>query len=220
MNHLAKAIFVFMFLIIGGCSYHNEPDIFLHIKSGDLEAVRKDVKEEGIFEKTNLKGITPLIYAIEQDNLAAFRLMLENGADPNHRISSGGSAMTFSIANDDPTYLRLLIEFGGDANFFHESRRESVIFSALSPGKQEHLKILFNAGADINARDGVNRTPIMVSGVLNQYETVLYLLKKGADCTLKDNFNYTLRDILRDNQFMETDNMMKLRFVILDHYCH
>lgn len=220
MNHFAiKAIFVFTFLIVAGCSYHGEPDIFLHIKNGDLEAVRKDIKEEGVFEKTNLKGITPLIYAIEQNNLAAFRLMLENGAEPNHRISSGGSAMTFSVVNDDPTYLRVLIEFGGDVDFFHESRKESVIFSALSPGKLEHLKALVTSGAKINVRDGVNRTPIMVSAVLNQYETVLYLLEKGADCTLKDNFNYTLRDILKENEFMETDNMMELRFLIITHYC-
>lgn len=217
MNHFAiKAIFVFTFLIVAGCSYHGGPDIFLHIKNGDLEAVRKDIKEEGVFEKTNLKGITPLIYAIEQNNLAAFRLMLENGAEPNHRISSGGSAMTFSVVNDDPTYLHVLIEFGGDVNFFHDGRKRNVIFDTLSPNKFEHLKVLVHSGAKVNVRDGVRQTPLMVAANLNQYKTVLFLLENGADPTLSDNWGSTLITILDTNIDFESDSMRDIRLKIME----
>jgi len=186
-----------------------EPDIFSHIKTGKLEEVRDEVREKSVFKSLNFNGVTPLIYAIEENNFEAFKMLLESGANPGFKIASGGSAVTFSV-----TYLRTLIMYGANVDFFHEERKRNVIFDALSPNKIEHLKILVNAGAEVNVRDGINQTPLIVAANLNQYEAVLFLLENGANPDLTDNFGNNLSSVLQNNVEFESESMARIRLKI------
>jgi ankyrin repeat protein len=56
-------------------------------------------------------GWTPLFYAVQSDDLACVRLLLESGADPNHLSHSGTTPLTQARS---PAICQLLVEFGAD----------------------------------------------------------------------------------------------------------
>ncbi|TKB50978.1 ankyrin repeat domain-containing protein [Ferrimonas sediminicola] len=216
LKHITLLTCILVFLNIAACErLSGEPSVFSYIKNGKLEEVKEKVEEKGVFESLNSSGVTPLIYSIEENNFDAFNLLLESGANPNFKIASGGSAVTFSVINDNPDYLRTLIKYGANVDTFHEERKRNVIFDALSPNKIEHLKALVSAGAEVNVRDGVNQTPLIVAANLNQYEVVLFLLENGANPDLTDNFGNKLSSVLESNVKFESESMAKIKLKIL-----
>ena len=50
---------------------------------------------------------------------------------------------------------------------------------------------LLKAGADINKRDSLGRTPLSLASIPNHYRTVKYLLEYGADIEAKDAFGHS-----------------------------
>jgi ankyrin repeat protein len=215
-KYIALLTSILIILNVAACErLSSEPSIFSFIKNGKLEEVKKELNEKAAFESLNSDGVTPLIYAIQENNIEAFNLLLDSGANPSFKIASGGSAVTFSIVNANPDYLRILIKAGVDVDAFHNERRRNVIFDALSPNRLKHLQILVSAGANVNAKDGVNQTPLIVAANLNQYKAVLLLLENGANPNLTDNFGNSLSSVLEGNIELESESMTELRLKVM-----
>src|SRR5690606_22468830 len=107
-------------------------------------------------------GMTPLLWVFGQQGQKGFDLLLRLGANPNYPVITGGSVMTFSAEAANLVYLEMALDHGGDPNYFNLHRKHNLIFDAISPGRLEHVKLLVEHGADINATDGVGDMPIMV----------------------------------------------------------
>ncbi|PWU15651.1 MAG: hypothetical protein C5B50_15085 [Verrucomicrobia bacterium] len=67
--------------------------------------------------------------------------------------------------NNASEMLKLLVKNGGDVRLRHdtiEAKRETVLHDATRSGKAHVLRTLIELGADVNARDDLGRTPLMV----------------------------------------------------------
>lgn len=63
-----------------------------------------------------------------------------------------------------------------------------ALFRASSDGRIESVRSLLDAGADVNAREEENETPLMYAAVEGHTEVVLLLISRGADVNaLSDN---------------------------------
>lgn len=153
-----------------------------------------------------LRDDTPLIWAVDCQNLAGTKALLNAGADPNlktpdksytveesvkmGRFPPGplqfyGFTATYHAAGlPNSAILRTLLEHGGDPNTFEGQQfGRTALNQALDAGAQRHgwdnWYLLLNAGANINVADDAGNTIAIVAAVADQYDRVAELLERG-----------------------------------------
>jgi ankyrin repeat protein len=202
-------ILIILVTMLTGC---NEKNNSVQDDMDNIVTMLKNKKLSQVeIDKLNLNklidGQTLLMSAVESEHIDAVKLLLSYGADPNIKNSDDASALHLALWSRNPVFIKTLLDFGGDANIYDSKRKESLIFSSISPEKLNHVKFLVEAGADVNVRDAVNQTPLMTAATLAQYDIVYFLLKSGADATLKDNWGYTVQQTLKQDDLMSSSEM-------------
>ena len=169
-------------------------------------------------------GQTLLILAVTNQQYNSCKTLLELGADPNKYDNYDGSnamieaAQISNITGDNTRFLKLLLQFKGNPNFVEvgprregNSTRNSVLISAVEINEVQSslpmVKMLVEAGADINYKNEFGQTALNQAIILDVYDVALYLLQKGADYNQvvvdrsqfsKDGKKMYLVDILRE----------------------
>jgi ankyrin repeat protein len=163
------------------------------VVGGDLERIETLVGEGVSVDSVDRKDTSLLEYAVNWDRKASFARLLELGADPNLLSASNHTTILHWVAvNYDSEWLRMAIEAGADPNIANKSGR-TPLFPAMAAKNPNNLELLLDAGADINHQDVAGQTPaVFAAGVLD-YESVLYLLKRGACPDIPDQFGKNLR---------------------------
>lgn len=131
-------------------------------------------------------GATPLVWALNARNHQGVEALLRAGADPNLLTEKLGIApMYFISMGDDSDLLRLLLKYGGNPN--HEGRGridERPLSQAASEGRIENIKLLLEAGADINAHDEFGESAATATLALAKFEATAFLLERGYSYNL------------------------------------
>lgn len=99
----------------------------------------------------------PLIYSAMQNRPAAFNALLENGADPNARVSRGRkwtTAMHYTSTLKDTQWIVEALRKGGDPNVL-DSNGRSPLDDAMSATALECVLALLEHGADPCVRQPV-----------------------------------------------------------------
>jgi ankyrin repeat protein len=168
-------------------------------RDGDVARVKLLVSNGTKPNARGYDGITPLIYAMSGKTLKGFRRLLELGADPNLRMTGGKSVMAIAANRvDSPEALKLAIAFGGDPNLRTGVRAvygdcsPTPIFDAVNSRKLENLRILIKAGANLEARNSFDHTPLLDAACICYYDVVLFLLEAGADFHAKSESGETV----------------------------
>ncbi|WGJ62055.1 ankyrin repeat domain-containing protein [Wolbachia endosymbiont of Frankliniella intonsa] len=82
-----------------------------------------------------------------------------------------------------------------DVNYVFNSPPSSMKFTLLMIAPQNGYKktvgVLLGAGADVNAKDGLNRTALHYAALCGRKEIVEFLISKEADVNAKDSFGST-----------------------------
>ena len=105
------------------------------------------------------------------------RELLEGGADPNLRTVDDESPLTSAIVWNRPENVRLLIEAGADCEQ-RDSQWSPLMYAAFE-GHVSIAKVLLNAGADPNRRDGYGRTAADLATAANHQELAQMLRGVG-----------------------------------------
>lgn len=160
------------------------------IQADDLEMMRDAVARGADVNAVGKEGMTPLLWAFPDHKVDRFRWLLENGADPNVCISGplGSGGVTFEKGKS-VTYLafetkwdehyKLVLQHGGNPHLQCEKQREPLVHIATR--RIPRLKAILQAGADVDARDRIGRTPLMRCASVGGATRALVLLQHGAD---------------------------------------
>lgn len=136
-------------------------------------------------------------------NLGGFKKLLENGADPNVPTDDGPSVIWYAAYGGELSEvmlkrLELCLQHGGNPNWIYHHKRADTIVEDSNDGRSlaaaaiifnshpiEVLKMLLDAGADINIKDHEGQTPLFNAVLLSRYDIAFFLLQRGADFAIK-----------------------------------
>ena len=163
---------------------------------------------------------TPLIVAVRyaasraDTNLAAVRVLLERGADPDVRDSSDErTALYYAVMTTrNRAIVALILARKPDLSIRFNGT--PILNLAANTSDVETVKLLLDAGADVNATDKDGFTPLMGSAVRMNPDLVKLLLSRGADFRLKSSTGLTALSLAR--RFAETNGGRAIIKLLID----
>lgn len=151
---------------------------------GDYRKIEKFLLAGAYVNTRSGSGKTPLMVAVINNcDPEIVKLLLKSGADPNLLDSKGRTALMYAAGPSYMTTINLLLQAGCmiDEEELHTGLT-SLMFSLIKQREIQVVTGLIDAGADVNHRDIIGETPLMLA---SRYATgtlvVEMLVKSGAD---------------------------------------
>ncbi|KAJ3112980.1 hypothetical protein HDU96_003941 [Phlyctochytrium bullatum] len=123
-------------------------------------------------------GITPLIHAIRNGTPTSVRLLLEHGADVERPGPDGYTPLVVAVAVRNTEAVNWILRKG--ANTAKRAKGCTAMHLACLTGMPEMVKMLKEAGAEIDAVDGEGNSPLHYA-IQNMPAMVAVLLEHGAN---------------------------------------
>jgi len=130
-------------------------------------------------------GETALHHAATQGHLAAARLLLSKGADPNQYTFRNENGFVFTpflgaFFRGDTNMASLLLEHGADIETRNNRGNTALMHAAMFETPQG-LQWLIAKGANVNARGHHGHSALIYAAYNGRVENVRELLRAGAD---------------------------------------
>jgi ankyrin repeat protein len=169
-------------------------DLAKAVEDEDIQKITYLVQQEQLpidFQEERF-GKTLLLIAVTREQYKSVKVLLELGADPNKKDTNNGTSPIIEasgrigLSSDDPKVLKLLLQYGGDPNDEEVGERGKGNWLRRTPLAEasryslEKVKLLVEAGADVNHENEYSRGPIRDAIISNKMDIVLYLLENGA----------------------------------------
>lgn len=153
----------------------------------------KRMAESGVdLNAVGQDGSLPLFWALKSRNIVGIESLLMAGADTEKVTPQFNpfSPMALVSGGDDVRVLKLLLRYGGDANGARaRSIKGKPLYLAATEGRLENVKLLVEAGADVNFHDGNGLSAARGAATTGNLEVVFWLLEHG--------YNYDLQKLAR-----------------------
>jgi ankyrin repeat protein len=163
-----------------------DPDIALYeaVWKGKTKAV-KTLLVNGADPNVSYDMPLPIMCVVRKRK-GLLDIVLQAGADPNHRAKNGGKTLLLAAAERSSiSFLELALQHGADPN---QANYEGItpLIKAVEYGHLESTKRLIDAKAMIDAKDNEGMTALMWACARNRLDIVKFLLSAGADIKAVD----------------------------------
>ena len=128
--------------------------------------------------------------AIQDGNIEVIKLLIQQGADVNHRCGYGDSPLLVAIRNDDIDTLNVLIKHGANPNSIprHSGGRRTPLMESVLKDNKEIMVALLNANARINEVTEINgNNALILATVHGSIECLKTLLERGSNVDQQNN---------------------------------
>ena len=153
---------------------------------GDVEAVRRLLREGADVNAPQGDGMTALHWAAERDDAELADVLLYAGArvDAGTRIGHY-TPLHLAARGAGATVVELLLDAGSDPNASTTNSGATPLHLAAATGDPDVVGALSEAGADVNGREGAwGQTPLIFAAANNRVAAIEVLLGAGADPSL------------------------------------
>jgi ankyrin repeat protein len=164
------------------CFADQNDDLLAAIKAKDINQVRALLDAGANVNALannilNIGNISPLSYAVSEDDTEIAELLIERGADVNFKHPlGGGTPLTDAAMRGNAALVAVLLEKGADVNVKDMLNYTPLIW-ASSLGHDDVVKLLLDHGAPPDATDEHGVTALQIA---SNAATVRLLLDHGA----------------------------------------
>lgn len=153
---------------------YNEQDIIDDLFSGDISLVKAAI-ESGV-DINNIKNAddqTPLLWYASKDDdtsLKIVQLLLKNGADVDNGNSIGVTPLMQACHDGSEETAALLLKYNANVEAKDNDGRTAIFYAVtrhVSPS-DDFVKMLYKAGADLDAVNKFGHTPLTVTWSLQK----------------------------------------------------
>ena len=153
---------------------------------GDLDAVRRLLREGADVNAPQGDGMTALHWAAERGDPELADVLLYAGArvDAGTRIGHY-TPLHLAARGADAVVVEVLLDAGSDPNASTTNSGATPLHLAAATGDPAVVAVLVEAGADVNGREGAwGQTPLIFAAANNRVAAMEVLLGAGADLSL------------------------------------
>jgi ankyrin repeat protein len=154
-------------------------------RAGNLDAVRKLIKEHADVNATANDGSSALLWAAYHSDAAMTKELLAAGATVDAANRYGVTPLLQASRNGDAELMRVLLDAGAEPTRWH-AEGETPLMAASRTGRVDAVRLLLSRGSFVNASDPFQEeTALMWASAEGHLEVVKALLEAGADPNLK-----------------------------------
>ncbi len=153
--------------------------LHLAVEKGQLELVDWLAIETARDDAEDTNGETPLILAVRAGRADLTRILLDRGADPDHRARVS-APLHYAARLEDPAVAELLVDRGASVDARTE-RQETPLHVAAYEGRAAVATLLIARGADVDASGHRGATPLHVAAGQGQLAVARVLVDHRAD---------------------------------------
>jgi ankyrin repeat protein len=199
-------------------------DSLLHTAArfGQLQILALLLKRGANKEAQNKAGYTPLVLALVCGQLDAAKLLLDEGADKDVCIWSGGMfdrmqmpLLHYLTQEDSSIGVKFLLDYGVPVDLkgieddsTGDKGMHTALYYAIKNGNETLIRFLLERGAAINVRWDNGSTPLHRAVLYNHFEIVKLLVENGASIDARDKNGNTPLDIAKkqEHQALASDD--------------
>lgn len=138
------------------------------------------------------KGVTALMIATATQRHRSINFLVGIGADLDEQDECGRTALMYAVDNMKMHHLIAIledpVEMSRQDQHGHNAILKAYRISRYNGSPSEDIiKMLLEAGADVNAKNLDGKTPVAVAMERNQYTIARLLIERGADVDSQDN---------------------------------
>ncbi|GMI48513.1 hypothetical protein TrCOL_g5911 [Triparma columacea] len=164
-----------------------------HLKVVEVLLRDEEVKREGLVDKGDREGLTPIMNSCENGNVDILQLLIKSGGDVNKVSVNGFTPLIVASAAGSVTQVEILLKAGAKVDQIHSEGVTALMYAAAS-GHLDVAKLLVKEGADVGVKHSNGGTALMETGASlseNNHEIMEFLISKGAQFDLVDNDGVT-----------------------------
>jgi ankyrin repeat protein len=164
-----------------------KPAIISAATKCDLETVASRIANGESIESKDAEGNTVLKYSIENKCEALVNLLLSSGANASAASIYGRTPFMSAVSAGSVDLVQRLTASGCDVNFKDKFGQHALFYA----NDIATVKVLVEAGANVNVSDHIKMTPLMQAVMGCDEETVVYLVEHGADLNARNSIGVT-----------------------------
>lgn len=168
-------------IVVAGSTASAESPLADAAMSDDVRAVRTLLRGTADVNAAQTDGMTALHWAAHRDNVEVADMLLRAGADVGAANRTGATPMYLATINGSARMIERLLEAGVDANAVLAETLETVLHLTAKTGNPDAVQALIDHGADVNAKQVRQYTPLMFAASEGHAEVIAKLLEHGAD---------------------------------------
>jgi uncharacterized protein len=155
------------------------------VAQGSVEIAEALIAAGADVHRRSSNGSTALSF-VPGDDPALFDLLVRSGVDP-----SGRDAEELLLHARATAIVRKLIQAGVDPDARSEFDGSTRLMHSAALNETEQVRILLEAGSDVNARDRHGETALMWAAAKGHGDLIRQLVAAGADVTLVNDLGET-----------------------------
>jgi ankyrin repeat protein len=172
----------------------NRTALYWSARRGDVHTTEILLEYGADYNIGNSHDVVPLQHACAALNPNCIPLLLERGADPNHRDHRNQTALFYLASyRDDPIFAQLLLKHGAEIDAQSIDGVTSMICASIR-NFSNLVRCFLDHGADIELADNIG-TPLLHAITYNCTETAQVLLSRGAKYHALDKYGNNILHI-------------------------